>query len=384
MKKQKFILMSFFMLISLFILSSCKTKNNYDNDIKVVFNLEGGSYLSSDQPIVYYYPDEGKAQKIFEVQTVSNREITRPGYKLEGWYKIKTGEGENVVYSEKWDFENDTFAGKELNLYAHWIKNAKHTYEVCYRDSNGMTQVLGAYNASVNGVGMAFKDANNYIDQIYDNGAACTGIGYLDENGNPWDSNFKHPAGEEDLCIRVYVDYIQGEYQKIRTVEELNRYKKNSNLYLMNDIDCKGTALSFDNYKYILEGAGHKIYNFKISPASGKNDLKTINGNDKSLAVSIFYKTENAVIKNVSFEDATFVLDSTNSMIQYVYVSPITEMVNTRIENVQVAGSFTVVNKPRAFDDNNLTVVQNRIYLSTDEESVVLTTTVNIVIEETN
>ena len=68
MKKQKFILMSFFMLISLFILCSCKNKNNYDNDIKVVFNLEGGSYLSSDQPIVYYYPMKEKHKKYLRLK----------------------------------------------------------------------------------------------------------------------------------------------------------------------------------------------------------------------------------------------------------------------------------------------------------------------------
>ena len=197
---------------------------------------------------------------------------------------------------------------------------------------------------------------------------------YVDENGDPWDMNYKHPGGEESLAINIYLKCIKGIYTVVTTPQELIAAKKN-NIYLANDIDMNGAEFNILDYGKEFEGNGYTISNFSLSYDASKNALKEDleDNSRKSLYITIFGDCKNAVIKNVNFENVSISIKTKYKPTYKIYVLPLAKTLeNTKIENVKFSGSVTIVELPEEFNkETNLIVVTDEIYYSKDDKSTI-------------
>jgi uncharacterized repeat protein (TIGR02543 family) len=311
---------------------------------------------------------------IIEPTALSKAEITRSGYHIEGWYRTKTQDGDEIVYSDKWDFETDKVDEKGVTLYAKWKKNIYYTYDVCYLDKDGEVTVLGSYEVDT---GDVFDDYLNFSKKRY----GFTALGYRTADGKEWDTSFTHPGGEESLTVQVFVEYIEGNYSIVSTASELKKNKKN-NIYLTADIDFGGEEFGFDNYNKTLIGNGHTISNFKLQYQAGKDALMNdfVDETEKCLCISLFGNTKDATIENVKFENVTIEVSTTFSLTDKIYVAPLAvSMTNTKISGVTFTGTIGYIDLPKDFVmEDDLKVVTDAVYYKKDEKSTVETSTVNV------
>lgn len=377
MKQKVFIIATILLLLTL-CLAGCSSERSYEGLTKIVFELEGGSYQNSELPITHYYDfEEGSENTIAEPTALSKENVSRTGYKLDGWYTTKTQNGEETVYSGKWDFETDKVTTEGITLYAKWSKAISLTYNVCYLDEQSQQKVvLGTYNVVA---GDKFSDYMDYARRR--SGYAFLGA-FKDADGGDWDENFTHPGGESDLAVDVYATYVKGIFSVVRTADELKR-AKSANIYLMSDIDMGGAELSFADYRKVFEGNGHTISNFKISYSSGRYDLVNDfeDENNKSLCISLFGNAENATIRNVNFANASVEINTTLSTIYKIYVAPICVSVKgTTIENVTVDLSYSAVRLPSQIeaDIEDRLVVFTDVYGFADNESSVVNSSATV------
>lgn len=367
-----------FPLICLFavIACSCAGDNLYDGKVKVVFNLEGGTYQNSQRAIVHYYSvEDGGSGRICDPETLSGDEIVRNGYSIEGWYAVKTGEGADATYSDKWDFSTNEITADGVTLYAKWVKDIRYTYNVCYLNKNGEKVVLGEYAVDEGGV---FKDKFKYAEKRTD--GVYTPVGYYDEDGEPWDENYAHPGGGESLAIDVFVDYVEGRFTVVSTADQLKAATK-GNIYLTADIDMKGEALSFGDYKYKFFGNGHEVKNFTINYDPGKDGLKEdmdATGSGKCLYVTLFGAATDAVIENVTFSNVKVNVSTTFKQTSKIYILPVaTKLGKTTISNVSFSGTYEIIKLPDGFDNENL-IISNEAFYEKDSSSVVTNVTVDL------
>ena len=357
-------------IILLMCLSGCKS-NKYDKSgVKVVFELEGGTYQNSTLPVVYYYNFKtDKNYLITDPTSITEKAITRPNYDLEGKCILCYLFENNI---NKWNFETDRVSKEGITLYAKWKKKVSHTFNLCYKNTKGEIVTLGSYDASN---GKTFPETWGYksISKVKSPEYGYTAIAYVDENDDPWDMNYKHPGGEESLAINIYLKCIKGIYTVVTTPQELIAAKKN-NIYLANDIDMNGAEKLLD-YGKEFEGNGYTISNFSLSYDASKNALKEDleDNSRKSLYITIFGDCKNAVIKNVNFENVSISIKTKYKPTYKIYVLPLAKTLeNTKIENVKFSGSVTIVELPEEFNkETNLIIVTDEIYYSKDDKSTI-------------
>lgn len=343
------ILVFIFMLFCLFFINGCTNQTTEPTGVKVTYELVGGTFQNCTLPIKQYYQFEKETCLIKDPQTLSKDKITKSGYTLEGWYTESS-------YKNKWDFEKDSIDDKGITLYAKWERIIKYTYNVCYYDENNQLQVINSYSVQP---GEKFEDWAGYAKKRPNH----TPLGFYDEKGNPWDENYKHPGGEHDLAINVVVEYLEGVYALVSTAKELIN-STSKNIYLLNDIDLNGQLFSFQGYTYTLIGNNHKISNFKVSYDSSLNGLVKDFEDESllSLHIGIFDNLENATIKDVTFENVQYVVDTYFSRIDKIYVVPLcSKVTNSTIENVTIAGNYSYRQLPNGSFDKETDL----IYLTT-------------------
>ncbi|MBQ2892094.1 MAG: InlB B-repeat-containing protein [Bacilli bacterium] len=349
---KKRILIFIFMIIGLFFINGCNKENNEPDGVKVIYNLEGGTFQNCTLPIKQYYQYDGNNCYIKDPQTLSKDKIIKSGYTLEGWYTENT-------YQNKWDFEKDSITDKGITLYAKWEKIIKYTYNVCYYDENNQLQVINSYSVEP---GEKFEDWAKYAEKRPN----YTPLGYYDENENPWDENFKHPGGETDTAVNVIVKYLEGEYAIVSTAKELKK-SLNKNIYLVADIDLQGETFSFADYNKIFMGNDHKISNFKVKYDSSLTGLVK-DSEDESLLnlyIGIFDNIKDATIQNVTFENVIYEVNTFNSRINKIVVVPLANKItNSKVSNVTIKGnySYTMLPKDPFNKDTDL------IYYTTKEQ----------------
>jgi hypothetical protein len=54
-----------------------------------------------------------------------------------------------------WDFATDKMGKEGVTLYANWVKDVKHTYDICYLDESNKPVIVYSYSVSE---GDKFKD----------------------------------------------------------------------------------------------------------------------------------------------------------------------------------------------------------------------------------
>ena len=339
MKFKKIALIALMAVLSIS-LFSCKKDNERANYAQAVFYLEGGSCQNSYEKVTYLYNmDELEETYIADPNLLKKSDITRQGYTLKGWYKTKTVEADIVTYSDPWDFSKDKMTKEGLVLYACWEKDKLYTYDLYYKNDKDEDVLLGSYSVDQ---GSVFDD---YLDYSVRRG--YTLLGLYDEDGNPWDNSFVHPGGEENTSIKVYGRYIEGTYTLVYTKEQLKKITTQS-VYLMNDIDMEGETLRFSNtYRGTFEGNNYTISNFKIGYDATKSGIiADINGSNPALNnvyVGLFFKLNNAQIRNVTFDKVIVNFESKLNNIENVYLTTLaSESTNSKIENVKFNCTFEI------------------------------------------
>ena len=288
MKKPYLFLLALLVVALAVLLPGCASGQvDLDGMYVATFELNGGKLdlksTSVDSNINYAY-DPG-SHIIDPTCKDWNYKLTRPGYLFTGWYTSA-----ECRENEKWDFATGTIT-KDMTLYAGWEKEIVFSFSVCYVDGE-TTQVLGEYKVSA---GDKFEDYRKYANKRDD--FTATGF-YADaECTTPWDFSTTHPGGDVDTDIKVYVDFIPGEWILVDSYSKLKSAIGKGNIYLTADIDCEGQVLDFkDNFDDILEGNNFTIRNFTVEKY----------GQLRYPGVALFKKlAAGAEIRNVTFENVT-------------------------------------------------------------------------------
>lgn len=348
-------------IICLLALIGCDNGATYEG-VAAVFYLEGGTCQNSKERVTYLYQfEEGEeAILIYDPNVVisdENDRILRTGYHIEGWYQTKTLNADDTyTYADPWDFTNDKMSKEGVTLYAKWERNVTYTYSLYYKNASGEAILLQSYQTSA---GNRFNITQ--INKDNRNVKGYTTIGYLDEDGNPWDDRFTHPGGDTDKDVKVFLDLIEGDYEVVRTLSDLKKcIANNDNIYLANDINCEDQdslereEFSFEKYTGEFLGNNHKISNFNIAYNAAKNALRPEIGNadatkNDHLYVSLFYNLENAIIKDVVFENVEINIDISTRLttISKIVVTPLATIANnTTLSNVDFSGKVIITRMP--------------------------------------
>ena len=252
---------------------------------------------------------------------------TRDGYTFLGWF---TGDGVNDG-----QFTTTDIVTSDMTLKARWRVN---TFEVIFLDyyknmvstqtvnygtdatAPNVDAVIGAvrfdsWSADFTNVRTNMTIEARYVANIYTINYNTSGLLNLNSNayymgtvpsepqnvsaaGYVFDGWYLDSAYTEsyvfdyalDADKTLYAKFLRdGEYTVISTYEGLLSIASNpSGKYVLaNDIDCRGELwTAVDTFSGVLDGAGHKIYNFNIS--------------DTSATVG-FVRQNTGIIQNVSF-----------------------------------------------------------------------------------
>ena len=307
------------------LLSGCGDEGQSIDGMNVVtFELQGGTMelktSSVDTKINFaYHP----GTYILDPVTIPGYKMFRQDYNFTGWYTTP-----DCNSNEKWDFSTP-FDTETLTLYAGWKKAIKYTYTLYYVEGDEAT-ALGSYDVEP---GTAFDDWRGYAKDRKD----FTPMGYYSdaEMTTVWDSSFKHPGGESDLDVPVYVDYIPGTWELVDDFEALKAaIKSGKNVYLTADIDCGGELLVDPSltttYNGIFEGNRFTVSNFKVTKSGGFRPN-----------IAIFNTLgEGAEIRNVSFLSVIYDLTGLGDNVKSVKASALaTASQGAKIENVSVTGT---------------------------------------------
>ena len=339
------------------------TTNGFNSEISIdyfygvtgsataVFYLEGGLCQNSKDRVSYIYNFDGTKDKTYivdpnELEKNPLDQIVKHGYHIEGWYQTKTvNDDGSVEYSNKWDFDKDKMGLDGVTLYAKWEINRIYTYELYYYDNEGKEVFLDSYEVEE---GDKFKDTFLDVKDV----EGFTSLGYLDEDGNEWNTKFTHPGGDSDLAIKVYLKLIEGEYTTVKNRRQFtSAISKNANIYLLNDIDLDGYELCFKTYSGIILGNGHKLSNFEVEYDTSKSGLKESIDGDSTLKdhlyISLFYELKDAVIKDLTFENMLIDVNTQYSQIKKIVVAPLAILAsNTKLENVVMTGDIILTKTP--------------------------------------
>lgn len=364
----------FVCLIAIFVcilgLSSC-VNNTENNRVYAVFELEGGTCQNSTKPVRYGYPiGEDDQVYIVDPNELSDKDIQRYGYKIEGWYTTKNSDG---TYSDKWDFSKRTMTSDGITLYARWLKEVSHKIEICYMDGNEEV-VLKSYEANEQGI--FFKDLESYYKAADSARSGYTCIQLSDADGNRLTQNIVSPLGDEDTVVKVYATFIEGDFKRVYNADNLSW---TSNMYLMNDIDMAGKTIPTKDYNRTLLGNGYKISNTKIEFNLNKMPLEPYWESDSSTTSAIYFSLfntlRNARIENVEFENVEYVIDVTYSRVQLIYFVPLAKKLeNSFVSNVSISGNVKYTT------NIELEEKMNQAFLGKDSASSVENISLNITI----
>lgn len=198
----------------------------------------------------------------------------RVGYTFVGWYGSEEGgtryTGSNGKGSKAIDFT------EPLNLYAQWIINE---YAVSYVDGDGNTITSQTYE---HGQKLAFPSNPSKEGLMF---SGWYNSGYSE----PFTDGIK--VTEDITVYALFVDSME-----ILTADQLKAIALNplGNYHLGADINLLGeTWTPINEFKGILDGKGHKIFNFGLALSSETTNFG-------------FVRVNNGTIKNLVFDDFTY------------------------------------------------------------------------------
>lgn len=353
-------------------LVSCGGNRKQTVQARAVFYLEGGQCQNAaNDRVTYVYSlnDEESQTYIADPNVLSEKDITKTGYSIEGWYQTKIVDGDEITYGDRWEFDVDKIGIDGVTLYAKWVKDIVYTYDICYKDEQGNVSVVYSYTVNE---GDEFKDLLKKVNTLKGHTALP---GFYDEDDQPWDESFKHPGGETDTSVKVFAHYIEGEYTLVSSASELLS-SRSKPIYLMNDIDMEGQTLYFGDYGEEFQGNGHTISNFEIGFDSSNLTMDLSGSGDGTFSCAyagLFRKLTDAKIENVRFENCTLNVDTNYSKIKTLIVSPFaSQMIRSSISGVTFSCNLSVSEKTLNFVNNRNVIydkIADRFSYIVDEDS---------------
>lgn len=341
---KKAVLFILLIVAALLVAAGCAaTQNPYrDNDaegynISIKFDANGGFFTTNTAVIVDSYnladlpkDSSGDARIALLAPDDSRRgkaafTAVKNGYFLAGWYTQRSGEGDNITYANKWDFENATFSVKAdgtyssaepvLTLYAAWIP----LLEIEIYDLNSGTKInsttLSPLETDLENIQLPYWDEKKgsvIMGKFPKYDGHTWGDVYLDAEGtqkvegaavaHPGKINFAD-ATVDNPKMKLYVDYLEGEWFHITSAKQLADNASVSGNYILDaDLDFKDqiwpTALMHGNFTGTIVGNGHTIRNVSITQT-----------NNSKVNTGLFGQlTEKASISDVTFENITLTI----------------------------------------------------------------------------
>ena len=264
MKRLKHVLLILTLAASALLLAACGTVEiDYRGEgytAMAVFDFMGGE-LTTDTANVSgkisyaYRPDS----LVVDPLKIDGYSIKKENYEFAGWYK-------DEQCTVPWDFSSERVKANETRtVYAKWVPVIKYTYTLCYIDENSEEKQVYSYRVNQ---GDTFKDTSfsNLTRKNYTPHYDLAQRYYSDSDYTiPWNGNFEHPGGEQDTDVKIYVNYIEGEWNYVSDYSALRAaLTGNKNAYIINDVDCKGaTWVPIENYSAKFYGRGYVISNIK-------------------------------------------------------------------------------------------------------------------------
>ncbi len=390
------------MLTAVLMLASCGVTTPYDEydrngyTVSVKYDANGGMFTTNTEIIVDTYslsslPTDASGNK--QLALIAPEDSVRgsgnsfnainSGYFLAGWYTERTpvldengnhldhlgniaevsGKAPAYTYSGKWDFENgryklsgDTFTASEpvLTLYAAWVPEFSFTF---YRSDTGAeigTHVIDPrYGTSITVPAysetsgkMEMYDFPTVTGMTFDKVSASVGgeaiVGSLTHTGI-----FDEATGTaSDTDMKLYVDFIEGEWFQIYTAEQfIENASVSASFILMNDLDFTGltwkSSLMYGKYTGKIVGNGHTIKNVTLRQT---NQAKTYAGLFGQLA-------EGAEIADVVFDNISFEIERGSRLNGVAYGLLAGSAADLALRNVTVKNSTLRINSGCIFPE---------------------------------
>jgi hypothetical protein len=351
-KKLKLTLLLLALTVSLVLMSACGAEpsqyEKYDSQgytVSVKYDANGGSFGTNTSVVCDTYNpslldvnESGKAELILLPPDSSVRNnpssVKNSGYFLAGWYSVRepildsegnhldydgnvakdTGKTPAYTYSGRWDFEDGRFeidpdgsyssASPVLTLYAAWVPEFTfefHTMAGELIDTLRVNPLVSSeltlpewkggkmvYNDFPTSAGKTFNAA--YLgaadgERINEKTLVHTGV------FDPADASYS------ENVVRIFVDYLDGEWYYVSSADELiSNANPSANYVLTDDLDFEGKSWPLSGtFRGSIHGEGHSIKNITVSQGSISN-----NGGIFATVAS------GATIENLSFENATY------------------------------------------------------------------------------
>ncbi|MBQ8769228.1 MAG: hypothetical protein IJZ15_06265 [Oscillospiraceae bacterium] len=376
---KKAILLVLLIVAVLLVAAGCAaTQNPYRaNDtegynVSIKFDANGGFFTTNTAVIVDSYnlsdlpkDSNGDAQIALLSPDDSRRgkeafTAVKNGYFLAGWYTQRDGEGENVTYANKWDFENSTYTVKAdgnysasepvLTLYAAWVPLLE--IEIYDLNSGAMinTTTFSPLETDLEHIQLPSWDEKTgsvLMGKFPKHDGYTWGDVYLDAEGTQKveSAEIAHPgkvnldnATVENQKMKLYVDYMEGEWFHITSAKQLASNASVSGNYILDaDLDFTDqiwpTALMHGNFTGTIVGNGHIISNVAITQT-----------NNSKVNTGLFGQlTEKASISNVSFENTTLTIEGGTRVTGASFgLLAGTASNNAQLENVAISGKVQI------------------------------------------
>ena len=399
MKKLKLFGIIAVLLLAAAVVAGCSNAAaEYKNNLRVVYELEGGVYGNSTRPVDFYYNyARGGEYAIRDIEKVSNKKVTRTGYFIEGWYTQRTETDGVVTYDGKWDFEKDkvtfeadgkvSYSGKTgdenlVRLYACWATNVSYEYNVGYVDDNGSFVKLATVETLVD---IPFGEEKSTIEKKeLDKREGYTSLGRYykydaaaeDGKGEELTDDFMLEQSKEDVSLDIVADYIKGDYRVVREAKDITSNasvdkKANRMLYLMNDVDFGGARVDFMIYNGI-KGNGHKLSNFTIRVIDRKTEGNFDGSENYFVEVSMFGDIDGGEITDVTVENVSIGVRAQGDRIRQVYFAPLCMRAkNAKLSNVTFTATKFVVFSDHELSDADYFKDSEFVYYTKDDGTVV-------------
>jgi len=314
-----------------------RTNDAEGYNISIKFDANGGFFTTNTAVIVDSYnladlpkDSNGDAQIALLAPDDSRRgkeafTAVKNGYFLAGWYTQCSGEGENITYANKWDFENSTYSVKAdgtysatepvLTLYAAWIP----LFEIEIYDLDSGLKInsttLSPLETDLEHIQLPSWDEKTgsvLMGKFPKYDGYTWGDVYLDAEGTQKVENTEiahtgkvnyDNATAQNATMKLYVDYMEGEWYHITSAKQLVSNASVSGNYILDaDLDFTDqiwpTALMHGNFTGTIVGNGHTISNVAITQT-----------NNSKVNTGLFGQlTEEASISDVTFENTTLVI----------------------------------------------------------------------------
>ena len=322
---------------------------NYSVSVK--FDANGGFFTTNTSVIVDSFnlselkkDNDGQAQIALISPDSTYRDknaftAINNGYFLAGWYTSRTEAGTDskgnpaYTYSGKWDFDKDlltvdagkTYSAAEpvLTLYAAWIPmfeielydaaTGELTQTITYDPTSQNQILLPQWDQETGALKMnSFPEKSGYtFESAY----------YDAEKTQPVQEQVIHTGSVDvqtgtakDPTMKLYVDWVEGEWFHIYTAEQfLENASVTGNYVLHADLDFTGknwpTALMHGNFAGTILGNGFIMMNIDM-----------VQTNNSKLCGGLFGQlTEEATLEDIAFDNITFTIKSGTRMAGTTY-----------------------------------------------------------------